>query len=234
MDRITRKTLKKDAFAEEVGRTVTFVEKHRKQMAWCAGAVLLALVLGVVWRYYGRHQRQVRQQELAEALRVQNAAIGPESGNPALPTFPTIQARQKAAAKTFETLAAKYPGTDEAVIARYYLATIYAEQGNTNEAVKAFQDVAASKKSDYASLAKYALAEVYAQQGKLAESEKLLRQLMDHPTVLVSKEQAIITLARVLARDKPQEARKLLEPLRTRPGAVSRVALAALGEIATP
>ena len=37
---------------------------------------------------------------------------------------------------------------------------------------------------------------------------------MDHPTIFVSKEQAAITLARFLARKKPAEARKLLDPLR--------------------
>ncbi|MCS6951399.1 MAG: tetratricopeptide repeat protein [Bryobacterales bacterium] len=234
MDRITRKALKKDAFAEEVGRTVTFIEKHRRTAAWCAGAVLLALILGVAWRYYSRHQHQLRQQELAEALRIHNASVGPEPGNPNLLTFPTIAERQKAAIKAFQTLAAKYPGTEEGLIARYYLGTIYADQGKMGEAIKAFQEVAASGHEDFASLAKFALADAYAQQGKLADGEKLLRELIERPTMLVSKEQATISLARLLARSKPQEARKLLEPLRTQPGAVGRVALTALSEIATP
>jgi hypothetical protein len=38
----------------------------------------------------------------------------------------------------------------------------------------------------------------------------------------------------LIAKDKPDEARKLLEPLRTEPrAAVSRAALTALGEIAS-
>jgi predicted negative regulator of RcsB-dependent stress response len=234
VDRLTRKELKRDVFAQEVGRTVTFMEQHRRPFLWGTAAALIALLLLVGWRYYSRHQHQIRQQELADALRIQNTAVGAESGNPALPTFRTVEERRRAATKAFETLAAKFPGTDEAVIARYYLATIQAEQGKADEAARLFQEVASSKNREYASLARYALAQLYAQQGKLADSEKLLRELMEHPTVLVSKEQATITLARVLARSKPEEARKLLEPLRTRPGAVSRAALAALGEIATP
>ncbi len=234
MDRLTRKELKKDVFAEELGRTVTFMEQHRRQFFFGGVAALIALLLLVGWRYYSRHQHQVRQRELADALRIQNTAVGAETGNPALPTFRTVEERRKAATKAFEALAAKYPGTDEALIARYYLATIRAEEGKTDEAARLFQEVAASKNRDYASLARYALAQLYAQQGRLADGEKLLRDLMEHPTVLVSKEQATITLARMLARSKPEEARKLLEPLRTRPGAVSRAALSALGEIATP
>jgi hypothetical protein len=36
---------------------------------------------------------------------------------------------------------------------------------------------------------------------------------MASPSVLISKEQATITLAQLLAKDKPEEARKLLDPL---------------------
>jgi hypothetical protein len=54
---------------------------------------------------------------------------------------------------------------------------------------------------------------------------------MDDPTVLVSKEEATITLARLLAKSNPVEARKLLEPLRAERGPVSRAAITLLGEI---
>ena len=46
----------------------------------------------------------------------------------------------------------------------------------------------------------------------------MLRDLIAHPTIFVSKEQATITLARYLAPKKPAEARKLLDPLRAEPG----------------
>ncbi len=64
-----------------------------------------------------------------------------------------------------------------------------------------------------------------------ADAEKLLRSLIDDPTILVSKEQATIALAKVLAKKNPAEARKLLEPLRAERGPVSRAALTALGEM---
>jgi hypothetical protein len=48
----------------------------------------------------------------------------------------------------------------------------------------------------------------------------------------VSKEQAIIALAKLKAKDNPAEARKLLEPLRAeKRSAVSRAAITALNEI---
>jgi hypothetical protein len=59
----------------------------------------------------------------------------------------------------------------------------------------------------------------------------VLRDLIAKPTVFVSSEQATVSLARFLAQKKPAEARRLLEPLRTRQGNVGEVALTLLGEI---
>src|SRR5581483_12339966 len=76
------------------------------------------------------------------------------------------------------------------------------------------------------------LAQMYASQGKTADAEKLLRELVDKPSVFVSKEQATLELAKVIGKKNPAEARKLLEPLsassRT---AVSRAAVAELGTL---
>jgi len=54
---------------------------------------------------------------------------------------------------------------------------------------------------------------------------------MDNPTVFVSKDQAAIVLARMLAPTKPAEARKLLDPLRAKPGPVSQTAIQAYAEL---
>jgi len=64
------------------------------------------------------------------------------------------------------------------------------------------------------------------------QSAAIVRDLIAHPTVFVSSEQATITLARYLALKKPAEAKKLLDPLRSQPGAVGQVALTMLGEMA--
>ena len=103
------------------------------------------------------------------------------------------------------------------------------------EAERRFKLVVDNGDAPYASLAKLALAQIYQSQGKGAEGEKLIRSLIDHPSVLVSKEEATIALARLIAPTKPQEARKLLEPLRSNErSAVSRAALPALSDISQP
>ncbi len=54
---------------------------------------------------------------------------------------------------------------------------------------------------------------------------------MSHPSVTVSKEEATIQLALLIGKTKQDEARKLLEPLRTGRTAISRAAVQALGDL---
>ena len=125
----------------------------------------------------------------------------------------------------------KYSGTDEGLIAEFFLGTNAADQGKLSEAEKRLK-VVADAGIPYSALAKLSLAQVYAAEGKLADGEKLVQSLIDHPTPLVSKEAATIALAELIQSKDPQRARKLLEPLRSSPrGSVSRVAISALSDM---
>lgn len=230
MDRLTRKELKSDKFALEVEHTVEYVSEHRKQVIrYCtAGAIVLLLVFGTYG--YRRRQHTLRQEALAAALEIYQAPLGP-SPSELIRSFPTAQDKEKAAAKAFTDVATKYAGSDEGTIARYYLGIVAADGGRLADAEKALKEVADSGEKNYASLAKLPLAEIYKSEGKTAEGEKVLRSLIAKPTDFVSKDQATIALARLLASSNPAEARKLLEPLRTTRGAVSRTALTALSEL---
>lgn len=231
MDRLTRKGLKQDKFALEVGHTVEFLGEHRKQFILYGSIGLVVLVMAVGWFYYNKRQHANRQRELSAATALMNAPIGP-TAVPGYVTFTTADLRTRAAVRALSNLATNSAGSEEGTIARYYLGTVAVGQGRLDEAVKHLSDAAGSGNQAYASLAKLALADVYRVQDKTAEAEKLLRNLMDNPTILVSKEQATITLARLLAPAKPDEARKLLDPLRSAPGAVGRAATAAYTELA--
>ena len=83
----------------------------------------------------------------------------------------------------------------------------------------------------YASLAKLSLGQIYFADGRADQGEKLIRDLIANPTIFVSADQATISLARFLVPKKPAEARKLLEPLRSRQGTVGQVALSLLAEM---
>lgn len=229
MSRITRKELKADKFALEVGLTVTFFEEHQKEIIryGSLAAVVIVLILG--FSYYQRKQHAERQHALAEAIRVQEAPVG-QSATGGL-SFPSEDAKNQAALKAFGDLATRYSGSDEAEIAQYYLGSIKADQGKLAESEKGFLEVSQKGDQKYASLAKLSLAQIYFADGRDAQGEKILRDLMANPTIFVSKEQATLTLARYFIAKKPAEARKLLEPLRTIPGQVGQVAISMIGEL---
>jgi predicted negative regulator of RcsB-dependent stress response len=231
VDRITRKGLKRDKFALEVQHGLEYVTGHRRVMLrWGAiGAAVVLLVVGFF--LYRRHEASVRQQAVEVAMRVETATIGPPA-NEFVIAYPTEAERNKAALKAWTDLATKYSGTNEGIVAEYFLGGHAAEDGNIQAAQKHFQTVVDSGQMDYGSLAKLALAQLYGTQGKVAQGEKLIQSVIDHPTVLVSKEAAIIALAHLIAPTDAGRARKLLEPLRGSERAqVSQQVLRALSEL---
>jgi len=230
VDRLTRKELKSDRFALEVQHSIQVVTDHRQQLTrWgtIAGVVAILVIAVVMYR---NHEHVVRQEALHAAQQLQNASIGPQQNELSV-SFPTQAERDQDVNKSFTELAVKYSGTDEGLIAEFFLGTNAADQGKLSEAEKRLK-VVADAGIPYSALAKLSLAQVYAAEGKLTDGEKLVQSLIDHPTPLVSKEAATIALAELIQSKDPQRARKLLEPLRSSPrGSVSRVAISALSDM---
>jgi predicted negative regulator of RcsB-dependent stress response len=227
--RITRKELKTDKFAVEVEHTVDFVTQHRRPLVLYGSLAVAVAVISVGAYFYIRHQHMLREQSLADAVQIQETAIGQQNPNAPM-NFATEDAKRAAATKAFSEIIAKYPGTNEAAIAKYYLGASMADQGKLADAQRLFQEAAEAGDQNYASLARFSLSQVYVAENHQADAEKILRDLMAHPTALVSKEQATIELAKIIAPTKPAEAKKLLDPLRAQSGPVSQAALGALSD----
>lgn len=230
MDRLTRHDLKTDKFVEEVGQTVHFLEEHRSQAVRYGGIAVAVIVIAVAGYYWQQSRQAARQSALYEAVNTYNSRVS-TSTQEGSKTFPTQAAKNAAVQKELNDLVSKYSGSEESAVATYLLGLNAADSGNIDQAKIYLKKAADDAGKDYASLAKLALADLYGKEGNVAECEKLLRDLVNNPTTLVTKEQASVTLARLLARTKPDEARKLLEPLRTATGAVSRVAIQAMSEL---
>jgi predicted negative regulator of RcsB-dependent stress response len=228
--RITRKELKSDKFALEVEHGLTFFEEHQKEIVRYGGVALAVVAVYFGIRLYMGRQHSVREAALAKAIQVQETGVGPLVQG-ASTTFPTQQVKDEAALKAFSDLKKSYPGAEEGKIAEYYLGAIHSDQGNLAEAEKSFQEVAQKGDEKYSSLAKLSLSQLYFAQGKPDQGEKTLRDLIAHPTIFVSSEQAQIALARGILRSKPAEARKLLDGLRNRPGSVGQQAITLYGEL---
>jgi predicted negative regulator of RcsB-dependent stress response len=229
VSRITRKELKSDKFALEVEHSITFFEEHKKEISRYGTIALAVAVLIVGYSIYSRHEHSAREQALAAAIRVQEAPVGQAAAGSL--SFPTQEAKDQEAIRVFSDLQSKYSGSAEGQIAQYYLGAVKADQGKLAEAEKVFSELADRGDKKYSSLAKLSLSQIYFGDGRDAQGEKVLRDLIDNPSEFVSKDQATISLARFLAPKKRAEALKLLEPLRTQPGAVSQVALSLIGEL---
>jgi predicted negative regulator of RcsB-dependent stress response len=228
--RITRKELKTDKFALEVEHTVTFFEEHQKELVRYGALALAVIVLIIGYSLYSRRQHSKREEALYRAIQIQEAPVGqPTPG--VNRNFPTQEIKDQTALKAFGDVQAAYAGTAEGEIATYYLGAIKADQGKLAEAEKDFKEVADKADKNYASLAKMSLAQVYFGDGRSDQGEAILRDLMAHPTPFVSSEQAAITLARYIAPKKPAEAKKLLDPLRSVPGAIGQAAITAYAEL---
>jgi predicted negative regulator of RcsB-dependent stress response len=222
---LTRKALKQDKFAVEVEHTVDYFAAHRQQsIRYGAIALIVILIAGGVF-YYRNSQQSVREQVLGEALTLVNAQVGATNPGPG-PTFDTDVAKNTAVTKAFNNIFSQYGGSQEGYVAEYYLAANALASGRPDEARKKYQDVADHASANYASLAKLSLAELDAGDNRPGDAEKLLKDLMDHPTDLVSKAQATIAYANVIAPTRPDEARKLLLPISTAKdeGTVSAIA----------
>jgi tetratricopeptide (TPR) repeat protein len=230
MDRRTRKQLKSDKFAQEVGQTFEFVTTHRTDIIRYGSVALAAILVAGGIYFYHRHAVSVREEALAQALRIDDAKVSPTPQPPNM-TFATQQEQEAAWNKAFSDLTVNYRGTQEGAIGGIYLGGRLAEQGKVDQAEKILKDVIDSAPKEYAALAKMALAQIYAGQGKVDQAKSLIQQVIDHPTVMVSKEEAQIQLAEILSRTDPAAARKILDPLRTGRTAVSRAAITAMGNI---
>jgi predicted negative regulator of RcsB-dependent stress response len=229
-DHLTRKELTQDNVALKVGESVHFLGVHKKQIVRYGGAALALIVVVGLGFYYRDYFRDQRQQALADAIALQSAPVGapPQNGGP---SFPNEDAKKSGVVKAYQKVLSDHGGSTEGYIAEFFLAGLDIEAGKMADARKKYSDVAAGAESNYASLAKLALAEISFSEGKAAEARTLLKDLADHPTALVSKNQADFTLAKGIMSTDPAEARKLLVALAETKTDVAQPATAALGEL---
>lgn len=216
MDKSLHNVIKHDQFVETVGQASEYVSGHRKQVGLYIGVAIALTVIGFgVWWYMGI-KRTERQLALGEAMGVAQA------------TTSRTTAEEKKVIDAFTKVNTAYPGSKEGNLSLYMLAMLDIERGEQAAGEKKLQSVMDGEKES-ASLAKFTMAELLQGQGKTAEAETMLRGLISAPTYLVPKEQSTIQLARFIAKTKPEEARKLLEPLRTARAPISTPAIEVLG-----
>ena len=207
-----KEQLQHDHFTDTVSGVVGYAQTHRDQVIRWAVALVIVLVIagGVFW--YEAYRSSVRTQDLQAAFSVLEAPVGPANAN--YQSYPTEQAKRQASIQALSRVVAKDAGSRQGFVAEYYLGTLKAQNGDSKGA-ETDLSAAAKSGSEVAPLAKIALAQLYAGQNRIPEAQKLLHELIDKPSSLVSKAQAQILLAKVDATANPKEAKNILQSLKT-------------------
>jgi hypothetical protein len=201
VDRLTRKELKTDKFALEVGHGVEYLSEHRQQVIrWGSiiGAVVVVALIATDSFPIGRASAKML---FAQAIQIGESPISP-TPSAEMRTFTTAEARDDAFKKALTDVAARYPGSDQAAVANYYLGALAASSGDLPTAERLFRDAIANGSKNYASLAKLSIAPVLQAQGKAAEGETMLRSLIDNPNDIRFQGTGHHRLARYIAPEQ--------------------------------
>ena len=209
--RLTRKDIKRDEFASAVGRGVDFAESHTRELLMTVGAVLAAVLVGLVSYFYIAHRSDVANQALAAAVKVYGAPIDPagaKPNDPAEPSFGSEAARQARARRLFEGVRADYRWTDAADVASLYLADLDAAAGKVAAARQLWSDFA-KKHADHvlAVQARIDLLELERGQGKGQQVAQQLREMLDQSDAPLPQDVTLYQLATTLEQlNRDQEA----------------------------
>lgn len=214
----TRHQLKQDAFSratiEAAEKTAHWSVEHRPALTITGIVIAIALALGFAGWYYFEQQNQKAGLNLTQAVRTMNTPLRP-AGTPEQPdiaTFTSAKERSEAAQKQLQTIVDKYPHTHASDIARYLLGVNASNLGDTAAAEKDFQYVSAHGNADLAALAKFALASLYADNNRTKDAIALYQQLINKPTITVSKVAAQLQLASLYQNsNQPHEAKRVYE-----------------------
>ena len=229
----TRHQLKQDRFSkvtlEAAEKTANWSAEHQSKII---AVVIAVVVIGAIafggW-YYVNSQDEKASAELSTAVRTFETPVRP-AGVPAQPdydSFASTEERATAARKQFQAIVDKYPRTHTADMARYFVGLASAQLNDNAAAERSLQEAAGSSNADLAALGKFALASVYRSEKKDTQVVDLYKQLIDKPTLVVSKATAQLELAGFYeSRQKPDEAKKIYEQVEKENPATEAASLA--------
>ena len=213
-----RHQLKQDRFSkvtiEAAERTANWTVEHQSKVV--AAVIALVVIGGIAFGgwYYVSQQDEKASFDLSTAVRTFDTPVRP-AGVPAQPGFDSFASspeRATAARKQFQEIVDKYPHTHTADMARYFVGLASAQLNDNATAERSLQEAANSSNANLAALGKFALASLYRAENKDTQAIDLYSQLINKPTVVVSKATAQLELAGYYeSQNKPDEARKIYD-----------------------
>ena len=143
-------------------------------------------------------------------------------------TFATETDRIDQVTRALDAITLDYTGTEAASGAMYYSGLLDRDEGNSAEARAHFEQAIRGQGSEYPALARMALGGLLFDQGEAEAAREQFQAVVDAPTVMVSKDQASIELARTLVASDPGKAREILDRIRSGSSPASAMAAALL------
>ncbi|MFY9792456.1 MAG: tetratricopeptide repeat protein [Candidatus Sulfotelmatobacter sp.] len=217
----TRHQLKQDTFSrvtiDAAEKTAHWSVEHRNTLVIAVVVLLVIAAAGVGGWYYLSAQNEKASLDMTQAIRTLEAQIRP-AGSPAqpgVPSFTSAKERAEAAKKQFQSIIDKYPHTHSADVSRYFLGVTSATEGENAAAENDFKAVASSGNKELASTAKLALATLYSNTNRTKDAVTLYQELINKPTISVSKVTAQLQLAELYqTSNQPLDAKRLYEQIK--------------------
>ena len=217
----TRHQLKQDTFSrvtiDAAEKTAHWSVEHRNTLVIAVVVLLVIAAAGVGGWYYLSAQNEKASLDMTQAIRTLEAQIRP-AGSPAqpgVPSFTSAKERAEAAKKQFQSIIDKYPHTHSADMSRYFLGVTSATEGENTAAENDFKAVASSGNKELASTAKLALATLYSNTNRTKDAVTLYQELINKPTISVSKVTAQLQLAELYqTSNQPLDAKRLYEQIK--------------------
>jgi len=213
-----RHQLKEDRFSKAAfgaaEKTAHWTAEHQSKLIYGVIAVVIVAAIAAGGWYYMNSLDEKAGEDFSIATRTLETPVRP-AGMPPQPgfdSFASAKERATEAHKQFQTIVDKYPHTRTADMARYFVGLTSFQMENYPAAERDLQESANSSNKDLAALGKFALASVYRAQNKDSQAIDLYKQLIDKPTLSVSKVTTQLELADLYkTKQKPDEAKRIYE-----------------------
>ena len=128
MARISRKQLKKDRFAEEVGHQVSYIREHRTKVTVLAVVVIVAVVGGSGFYRYRQQQAAAARRVFQESMNVFHGVVSLDEKEGQV-TFATTIEKEIRTTQALQQVIDEYSGRFEGHMARLYKAMFDLELG---------------------------------------------------------------------------------------------------------
>ncbi len=217
MDQTTKIAPRQDNYLTVEPTGLEWVSANRRPLILGAAALLALVLVAIVAGAIYNSRSEKASVAFGAAMQAYQTPLAP-TGQPVPPgvkTYPTVEARAKAANQLFLQVADQYGMTSVGKNARYFAGLTDMEAGQNGSAESVLTQVASGWNHDLANLARLALAQLYRQTGRDAQAIETLNQLIRKPSTSVPAGTSQLQLAELYEGEhKTDEARRIYAQLK--------------------